>query len=1065
MRSLVVISSALIILSGCRCDPPQTDPGFGEIGIVYPLDGLTVTRPNGVYDFLGIAMGAKRTLPVTIKNQRAGKLDLVSLELVSGDGAVFAIPFEVRTLGGAESVTFTSTFTAPVTDEMQKAYDAHFRLTANNTPEGMGTADLELKGIAVKAECALPDTIDFGGVAVGASEKRTLHFQNLTSIDDQGSLGTITSSNGDHSAFHYGPGWMEGPLLLPSGSMKDVSFTFAPSQTQTYSALVQLKAAAHCAPVTVKLIGSGVTEAVECAPTDFGFLPPQLTTTRDTTLTNWSLQDVVLTNLSATTADFGAGLTTLTVPAAQRVMQTGGGLVLTPGTATLPVVFKPRSLGTLDAAVTAASSLAAQPAVGCAVTGKGGGPDIELKPSGLLDVGAVPYFASAPLPFFVTRKLTIQNLGLAPQPPDVRANLKLGVMGSGTQYFRVTPKNTDSLASEICVGVYDAANPNPAARCSNAPPTAYDPQLGIQALGAAALLDVPIRITPAAAGKSMEWDVEVFSNDPDEPVVKLTVRAHSVTLPPCNFQLSPTSVLFGLVTPPSSRELSFTIRNLGTMESCLITHLDLAPGADPTFSLPDGEVDQLTLLAGESLVVKVRATGAGLATSTLRNVLGAVRFGISSPAYPQTDVPLSAFIGLACLTIAPSDLDFGTVKMGCDSDRHVFNVYNTCLTAVTVNGWRVSAGAAEFLIDGTPMFTAGAMIPPGAAMPTTFALKYHPVDLGRDLGAFTLDVTQNGSRVDQLVTLAGTGDTAGLNKDTFAQDPRPKADILWVIDSSCSMRDEQQYLSQNFAAVISYATSAVPGGIDYQMGVIDSDPNTATGGKLKGDALNPKVLRYNTPRVDDLFRAKVQVGTSGSGNEQFADLAVRALTAPLVNTDNAGFLRPDAVLAVIAVTDADDQSQLPWTVIEGLLRNVKGAARPGMFSYNVIGPFTSSTPPGCEYDDFVDFSDMGLHDYLVATFAGVKGQICNQQWAQTLQVIGRTAFGYRDRFFLSAQPDMMSPAPVFTLTLDGINVPETDTTGGTVWSYDPASNSVRFSSQYVPEPGQTLTVAYHVLCR
>jgi hypothetical protein len=1083
MRSPVAAFLALLCLAGCRCEPPPTDPGLGEIGVVYTLDGLMVTRPNGVYDFQGIAMGSSRPLDVTVKNLGKGTLQLVSLELASGDGQVFSIPFQPGPLGPSQAATWSSTFTAPATDDMQKAYDAHFKLTAENTPDGMNTADLELKGIAVKAECAVPDTLDFGGVAVGATEKRSVHFQNLTSLDEQGSLGAITSANGDDAAFHYGPGWLAGPLLLPSGAMKDVSFTFSPTQTQTYSALVQLQAAQHCASMPVKLVGMGVTQAVDCTSTDFGFLPPGLTATQTATLTNWSLEDVTLTGLSSSTMDFTPGVSTLVVPAAQRVSQSGGGTMLQPGTVTLALTFKPHTIGQLDAAVSGTSSLAAQPTVSCPVTGKGGGPDIRVVPSPVLDMGAVPFFATAPQPFFVTRKLTIQNLGLAPQPPDVRANLKLGVNGVGPMYFRVTPKNVDTLGSELCVGVYDPMNPNPAARCSNAPPPSYDPQLGIQAVGTSAYLDVPVRVTPSAANKAMEWDVEVFSNDPDQPVVTVTVRAHSEVLPPCNFQLAPTNLQFGLVTPPASRDLSFTLRNLGQNagETCLITHLDLAPGADPTFSLPDGEVDQRTLNPGESLNINVRATASGLATSTLRNVLGAVRFGISSPNFPQNDVQLSAFIALACLTIAPSDVDFGTVKRGCASDRHVISVYNTCLSAVTINSWRMSAPAGqpaggpdcmgtspcpEFLLDGTPGFTMGGTIPPGASMPSTFALKYLPIDLGHDTGAFTLSITQNGSQVDQLVTLAGTGDLAGINTDTFSQDARPKADILWVIDSSCSMRDKQTYLSENFAATISYANSAVPGGIDFQMGVIDSDANTATGGKLHGDALNPKVLRFNTPNVDQLFRAKVQVGTAGSGTEHFADLAVRALTAPLVNTDNSGFLRPDAILAVIAVTDAGDQSQLPTSVLIGLLQNIKGASKPSLFSYNVIGPFTPSPPPGCEYDDYTDTT---MHEQLIAAFNGQKGQICatqgtpQQEWAQTLTAIGRTAFGYRDRFFLSAQPDT-TQVPVFTVKLDSINVPETDPTGGIVWSYDAPSNSVKFSSQYVPEPGQTLTVSYHVLC-
>src|SRR4051794_16735889 len=100
MRSPAAVFLALLTVGACRCEPPPTDPGKGELGIVYSLDGLMVTRANGVYDFQGIAMGSTRTLNVTVKNLGKGALDLVSLELVSGDGAVFSIPFEAGTLGG-----------------------------------------------------------------------------------------------------------------------------------------------------------------------------------------------------------------------------------------------------------------------------------------------------------------------------------------------------------------------------------------------------------------------------------------------------------------------------------------------------------------------------------------------------------------------------------------------------------------------------------------------------------------------------------------------------------------------------------------------------------------------------------------------------------------------------------------------------------------------------------------------------------------------------------------------------------------------------------------------------
>jgi hypothetical protein len=52
----------------------------------------------------------------------------------------------------------------------------------------------------------------------------------------------------------------------------------------------------------------------------------------------------------------------------------------------------------------------------------------------------------------------------------------------------------------------------------------------------------------------------------------------------------------------------------------------------------------------------------------------------------------------------------------------------------------------------------------------------------------------------------------------------------------------------------------------------------------------------------------VNVGTNGSGVETWLQPALKALTAPLINADNAGFLRDEAALEVVCVTDAPDQS-------------------------------------------------------------------------------------------------------------------------------------------------------------
>src|SRR6185295_12230292 len=254
---------------------------------------------------------------------------------------------------------------APVTDDVTKAYEAHWKLTTRNTEPGKETADITLKGIAVKAECALPDTIDFGGVPVGQSATKSVHFQNLTSELATVTLGAISSSNGDNFAFNYGPGWAEGNVAMVSGAMKDVTLKFTPTQDQTYTALVQLKAAEHCAPMTVKLVGTGVEAAITCDALDFAFLPTGLNTSQQTTLTNYGLDPVTVMALSSSTADYAAAVDSVSIPPAKRELDALGSLVLNPGTVKLGVTFKPTKLGPLPAAITGTTSLAAQPRVSC----------------------------------------------------------------------------------------------------------------------------------------------------------------------------------------------------------------------------------------------------------------------------------------------------------------------------------------------------------------------------------------------------------------------------------------------------------------------------------------------------------------------------------------------------------------------------------------------------------------------------------------------------------------------------------------------------------------------------
>lgn len=173
-----------------------------------------------------------------------------------------------------------------------------------------------------------------------------------------------------------------------------------------------------------------------------------------------------------------------------------------------------------------------------------------------------------------------------------------------------------------------------------------------------------------------------------------------------------------------------------------------------------------------------------------------------------------------------------------------------------------------------------------------------------------------------------------------AAKPRP-ADIIFVVDNSCSMADEQENLARNFNAFI----QEIAGSGDYQIGIVTTDVLSENGQR---EGLTTSIFRDSFPNTfltidsntacrntgiplgcfrvgegaakavitseDDrdnqiaLFRSNILVGSCGDGRESGLDGMLRALSLLGPNECNAGFLRPDANLVVIIVSDEEDQA-------------------------------------------------------------------------------------------------------------------------------------------------------------
>jgi len=133
-----------------------------------------------------------------------------------------------------------------------------------------------------------------------------------------------------------------------------------------------------------------------------------------------------------------------------------------------------------------------------------------------------------------------------------------------------------------------------------------------------------------------------------------------------------------------------------------------------------------------------------------------------------------------------------------------------------------------------------------------------------------------------------------------------KVDILFVIDSSQSMENEQKKLARNFPAFIDTFVNLSGDRVDFQIGIITPDLEQGKG-RLLG---TPKLLRYTANRskqsVVEAFRKNSQVGILGTGYEKGLESMKVALSKDMLEGPNKGFLRPGAALAIIFVSDEDD---------------------------------------------------------------------------------------------------------------------------------------------------------------
>ncbi|MCB0342965.1 MAG: hypothetical protein H6626_03405 [Pseudobdellovibrionaceae bacterium] len=295
-----------------------------------------------------------------------------------------------------------------------------------------------------------------------------------------------------------------------------------------------------------------------------------------------------------------------------------------------------------------------------------------------------------------------------------------------------------------------------------------------------------------------------------------------------------------------------------------------------------------------------------------------------------------------------------------------------------------------------------------------------------------------------------------------------KMDILWVIDNSGSMDTSQANTANNFNVFINDFVSK---GFDYQIAVTTTEAYVRNSdfrdGTNSTSHTGYPIITPSTPDLVNTFMINVVQGVSGSGDER----AFQSMKAALDDTDNAGFVRNDAFLAIVIVSDEDDISRdgaefQPYstndlhatndylTYLDGITGSTEGDRR-----YNISAMAIQDE----ECRDFLNQSWTGRkigarYGELADATGGVKGDLCGD-FAADFDLISKNIIQQATQFYLSRIP---IPETIRVI-VNGQLVPNRNnnpgpTSGG--WSYNAESNSIMFHGDHIPNQGDKIKIDY-----
>lgn len=473
--------------------------------------------------------------------------------------------------------------------------------------------------------------------------------------------------------------------------------------------------------------------------------------------------------------------------------------------------------------------------------------------------------------------------------------------------------------------------------------------------------------------------------------------------------VSPARIDFGVLGADDEPVVeTFLIESVGEADLS-VSDLEIL-GDDLSFVILDDDLSfTLPSTASREVTVAFQPMGASPVAQVLVHS--------DDPVQPVSVVELAGEGAVPELQIEPDPVDFGEAWIGCTDQQDVY-LSNVGTDDLVISDLRYEGDAHDVFAEAL-----------GIALPLTLApgeeaqllIDFTPSDVGEFRDKLVVD--SNEPRASRNAVIVGDGAYGGEYTDRWELPTDPPSDIMFLVDQSGSMDDDQRRLGENFSTFISELSAYTD---DWQVVVVNDDDGCHNSG----------ILTRRSSGYQSMFSSAVSRG-GGSYTEALLLPAATGVEKTDPGECNHSFMREGAMLHIIVVSDEPNQTPSSWSHYVNQIIAKKGSEANVRISA-IAGPTTTSScaQPGTGYAEAVDAT------------GGVFLNICNN-WATSANLaLLAEASVYQDTYELTRDP-----------VVDTIEVYVNEARRSNGWEYDAGSNAVVFTGN-VPGEADVVEVTY-----